>query len=382
LEIKSMLCGPLSENLVNILKSLRFKYTIMVRLYNHNGIIWIKVKRIHMKNKFFVTFVLFLVILILTTTGVIFYRIRSTLKDTRHNTGIIVPDQIPEYHFAMICKDDDAPAWLSIKKGVERASKEFNVAVEFNTVSTSNEEDLYKYLDIAIASKVDGIVTYVWDDGQTGLLIDRAMEEGIPVVTIGTDAKESKRIAYVGENKYTSGVQLGRMIIAVTEKKGEVVLLDSNKKGNEVMAQNLMIMGIRDIIKDYPDIHMTTVEYDSSNFLGIEDAVSTLIKDNPELSTLVCTSEKDTLAVADILVDLNKVGYNIIGYGNSSELLRYIERGVVFGTVNVDHEQMGYDTIRALVDVRQNDRTSAYFKVDSFTITKQNVSKYIKSGEE
>ena len=148
------------------------------------------------------------------------------------------------------------------------------------------------------------------------------------------------------------------------------------------MAQNLMIMGIRDSLKQYSDIHITKVEYDDSNFLGIEDAVSSLIKNNSKLSTIVCTSEEDTLAVADILVDLNKVGYNIIGYGDSPELLRYIERGVVFGTVDVDHEQMGYDTIRALVDIKQQGRTSAYFKVNSFPITRKNVSEYLKSGEE
>lgn len=335
-----------------------------------------------MKNKYFATFVLLLVILILTVTGLIFYRIRSTLSNVQQNTGIIVPNQIPVYHFAMIYKDDDAPAWLSIKKGVERASKEFNVAVEFNGVGTSDEDDLYKYLDIAIASKVDGIVTYVWDDVQTGLLIDNAMEEGIPVVTIGTDTKESKRIAFVGENKYASGIQLGRMMIAATGEQGEAVILDRNKQGNELMAQNLMIMGIRDSLKQYSDIHITKVEYDDSNFLGIEDAVSSLIKNNSKLSTIVCTSEEDTLAVADILVDLNKVGYNIIGYGDSPELLRYIERGVVFGTVDVDHEQMGYDTIRALVDIKQQGRTSAYFKVNSFPITRKNVSEYLKSGEE
>lgn len=335
-----------------------------------------------MKNKHFVVFVLLLVILILIVTGFIFYRIKNTLSNVKHNTGIIVPNKIPVYHFAMIYKDEDSPAWLSIKKGIEKASEEFNVAVEINGLNTPDEDELYKYLDIAIASKVDGIATYVWDEYQTGVLIDRAMEQGIPVVTIGTDAKESKRVAFVGENKYDSGVQVGRMIAAATGEKGETVILDDSKQSSEVMAQNLMILGVRDALKQYPKIHITTIRYDNSDFIGIEDAVSTLIKSNPKLSTIVCTSEEDTSIVAEILIDLNKVGYNIIGYGDSPEILRYIERGVAFGTVQVDHEQMGYDTIKALVDIKKHGRTSAYFNVDTFPITRKNVSEYLMSGEE
>ncbi|NLP45770.1 MAG: sugar ABC transporter substrate-binding protein [Epulopiscium sp.] len=335
-----------------------------------------------MKNKYYTTIVFVLVLLLLSTTGLIFFRINNALNKVEQNTGIIVPDQIPDYHFAMIYQDVDDSVWFSIKKGVEKAAKAFNVAVEFNSSSTVNGYEMLKYLDIAVASKVDGIITYVWDEEQISPLIDRAVNQGIPVITIGRDVKESNRTAFIGVNTYDYGIQLGRMIVAATRGQGEVAIVDDSDPKGEVIVQNLMILGIRDAIKQYPDIHISSIEYNNEEFLGIEDVVNDLLQNNSKISTIVCTSEKDTTIIAERLIDLNKVGYNIIGYGDSSELLRYIEKGVVFGTVTADLEKMGYDTIEAMVDIKQHGRTSAYFTVDTFLITKNNVSEYLNIGEE
>ncbi|NLL70843.1 MAG: sugar ABC transporter substrate-binding protein [Epulopiscium sp.] len=335
-----------------------------------------------MKNKYYTTFVLILVLFILAITGFIFYRINRTLHRMEQNTEIIVPDQVPAYHFTMIYKDTDDSVWFSIKKGVEKASKEFNVAVEFNGSNSLSKDEMLKYFEIGIASKVDGIITYVWDEEKASSLIERAVNQGIPVITMGSDAKDSKRAAFVGVNTYHTGIQLGRMLIAATGGQGEVAVFDDAEQQEKVLVQNLMMLGIRDAIQQYPDIHISTIEYNNSDFLGIEDAIGHVLSGNSQYSTIVCTSEKETTVVAERLVDLNKVGYHIIGYGDSSELLRYIEKGVVFGTVTTNFEQMGYDTIRAMVDIKEKGRTSAYFTVDTSLITKNNVSEYIKAGEE
>ena len=128
----------------------------------------------------------------------------------------------------MIYQDVDDSVWFSIKKGVEKAAKAFNVAVEFNSSSTVNGYEMLKYLDIAVASKVDGIITYVWDEEQISPLIDRAVNQGIPVITIGRDVKESNRTAFIGVNTYDYGIQLGRMIVAATRGQGEVAIVDDS----------------------------------------------------------------------------------------------------------------------------------------------------------
>ncbi|MBR0598217.1 substrate-binding domain-containing protein [Sinanaerobacter chloroacetimidivorans] len=332
------------------------------------------------KNHIILLSVSILAILIITL--LIYYNINNALHSIDKSDDIVVSNTNPDYHFAMICENMEDPFWLSIKKGVETASKEFNVAVEFNWPSGANADEQWKSLDMAIVSKVDGIVTYVWDEEETGQLINQSVEKGIPMVTIRTDAKNSKRAAFVGLNTYSAGTEMGRMLLAATGDQGDAVILVSNHETGGTVVQNLMISGIKDAVQSSQRFNLNTIEYDQANFISLEDTIKDVLVNQPGLDAIICTNEKDTALVAQRLIDLNKVNYNIIGYGDSPEILRYIDNGVIFGTVTANHEQMGYDAIKALVDLKTKGRTSAYFTADTHLITKTNVAKYLNSSEE
>ncbi|HVI39603.1 MAG TPA: substrate-binding domain-containing protein [Anaerovoracaceae bacterium] len=335
-----------------------------------------------MRKKNYIVLVSLCILPILIITLVIYFNINNALHSLDNSAGIVVPNSDPEYHFAMICENMEDPFWLSVKKGVEKAAREFNVAVEFNWPNGVNADEEYKCLDMAIVSKVDGIVTYVWDETETGQLIDKAVGKEIPIVTISTDAKNSKRAAFVGVNTYSAGTEMGRMLEAATGGQGNAVILVSNEETGGAVVQNLMLSGITDALKTSPLLKLQTVEYNYSNFLSLEDTIQNVLMNQPGLDAIICTNEKDTTLVAQRLIDLNRVNYSIIGYGDTPEILRYIDNGVVFGTVSANHEQMGYDAIKALVDLKKGGRTSAYFTVDTHLITKTNVAKYLEPGEE
>jgi ribose transport system substrate-binding protein len=334
-----------------------------------------------MKKKPYIIIFITIIIAIFGVNFFIFYNLNNSFKKIKSDDEMVMPEKIPSYHFVMISGNQDNFSWESIKEGGKRAAKEFGVAVEFKGSNIYNPEEQSKYMDMAIASKVDGIATYVWDEAQGKNYIDKAVKQGIPVITMGTDAKNSGRTAFVGINTYDSGVQLGRLTVEATGNQGEVVVLMSDGIIGGIMAQNLLLSGIQEAVKDYPNIKIKPIEYNTSEHQGIEEAIKDIISSNPSLDTIVCTTARDTSIVAEILVDLNKVGYHIIGSGDSPEVLRYIERGLVFGSVKADLEQMGYNAIEALVDTKKIGRTSTYFKVDNYSITKNNINDFIKDGK-
>lgn len=335
-----------------------------------------------MKKKHYIAIITPVILLILLVTFYIYYNINNELSSIDNSTGLIVPGKEPEYHFAMICENVEDSTWLSIKKGIERASADFNAAVETNWSAISTSGEQARHMDMAIASKVDGIITYVWNEDQAGKIIDTAVEQGIPVVTIGIDAKNSKRTTFVGMNSYGYGQELARMLLGAIGDRGDAVVLVSNSQIGGTVVQNLTISGIKNALKPYPNITVTTIEYNQSDVLGIEDTIKDLLTNRPDLDAIVCTSAKDTAVVAQRLIDLNKVGYSIIGYGDTPEILRYIDNGVVYGTVMASHEEMGYNAVKALYNIKTTGRASAYFTVNTSLITKTNVSEYLEQGEE
>ena len=331
-----------------------------------------------MRKKNYIVLLTLIILPILIITLIIYFNINNALHSLDNSAGIVVPNADPNYHFAMICENMDDPFWLSVKKGVEKASEEFNVAVEFNWPGGANADAQSKCLDMAIVSNVDGIVTYAWDEEETGKLINKGVDKGIPIVTIRTDAKNSRRAAFVGVNTYSAGTEMGRMLITAADGRGDAVVLVSNDETGGTVVQNLMISGITDALKGTPELKLETVEYNYANFLSLEDTIQDLLINQPGLDAIITTNAKDTTLVAQRLIDLNKVNYSLIGYGDTPEILRYIDNGVVFGTVSANHEQMGYDAIKAMVDLKEGGRTSAYFTVDTHLITKNNVAKYLE----
>ncbi|HML37712.1 MAG TPA: substrate-binding domain-containing protein [Bacillota bacterium] len=335
-----------------------------------------------MKKKNYIALVALIILPILIVTGIIYFNINSALHSLDNSAGIVIPKTAPKYHFAMICENMEDPFWLSVKKGVQKASEEFNAAVEFNWPGGTSDDEQSKCLDMAIVSNVDGIVTYVWNEEETGKLIDKSMNKAIPIVTIRSDAKNSRRAAFVGVNTYSAGMEMGRMLIAATGGKGDAVALVSNKGPGDAIVQNLMISGITDALKNTPGIRFETMEYDYANFLSLEDTIQALLTNQPGLDAIITTSQKETTLVAQRLIDLNKIYYTIIGYGGTPEILRYIDNGMIYGAVSADYEQMGYDAVKALVDMKEGGRTSAYFTVDIQSITKATVAEYLDSSGE
>lgn len=289
----------------------------------------------------------------------------------------------PEYHFAIIAQNTDDPFWQSVKKGALEAARVFNVAVEFNGPRFTNIVEELQYLDIAIASRVDGIATHVLDDKQFTPLIDKAVNMNIPVVTIETDAKTSKRSSFIGTNSFKLGDEGGKLIAEAAGGKAKVaVILNSYSDDGENIAQNLRVAGFRDAIKNYPEIEIKTVQSSRMGIFSAEEVTQEILNKFPDVNAIFCTSSKDTIGAAQVIVDFNRVGdVTLIGYSDLKEVLRYVEKGVIYGTVISNPVNMGYESIKALVELKKKKRTSSYVDTGVNVVTGKNLAEYNKMVE-
>jgi ribose transport system substrate-binding protein len=146
--------------------------------------------------------------------------------------------------------------------------------------------------------------------------------------------------------------------------------------------QNLIVSGINDAVEKYPEIRLTNIDTSGKGYAGVEDAASDVLQSRPDIGFIVCTTSNDTEIVAQRLIDLNKVGFNVIGIGDSRPILNNISKGVIYGTIAKDAEKMGYDSIKALVELKRSGRASAYYPADIRSITQQNVSLFLNSSED
>lgn len=91
-------------------------------------------------------------------------------------------------------------------------------------------------MESAIATQPDAIMAY------SGLevmapLIEKAKEQGIPFISIDSDAPDTSRIAYIGTDPYNAGYKTGEAMVEFTGGTAKVAILCSSLSSEKEMKE-------------------------------------------------------------------------------------------------------------------------------------------------
>lgn len=284
-----------------------------------------------------------------------------------------------QYHYAIVSNESDAPFWEAIYQGALEKGKEQDIFVEKIGSNLSVSYSLHDLMQIAIDSKVDGIIIEPNGEEDVTKLINDAEANKIPVVTVLKDAPESSRKSFIGINSYNQGLTYGKQVLEVVRegKHNVTVLLNSNSKDT---SQNTIYSYIFEMaVDEAAKVKSATVNTQST--FSSEELIRNIIMDTEEpTDVLVCLTAVDTRCAYQALVDFNKVGdIEIIGYYDSDMILSAIEKDNIHSTMTIDARQMGAYCVEALTEYRETGQVSDYFSVDISVINKENVDKYIQN---
>ena len=137
-------------------------------------------------------------------------------------------------------------------------------------------------LDQAIARKPAGIAVFAWDPVlQPG--IDRAIEAGIPVVTICGDSPDSKRIAFIGSSHEQLGYIGGLAVAAAIDGKGKVAIL--SLPGTQMFDDREQ--GFRRAFSQFPDIEVVQVGDTKADIAVAVSTAKAILQKYPDLAAFV-----------------------------------------------------------------------------------------------
>lgn len=300
-------------------------------------------------------------------------------------SGDLQPEREYTYHYVMITEDPSSPVWQGIYRSAKARAEEGDACLELLSGWDAGEYSLTDYMNIAVASKADGII--VKPDGTARLreAIDAAEAEGIPVVTVLEDESASSRTSFVGVNSYQMGTTYGKQILRCLQPDAEkvTVLLNHEDAGKDLVFKQLkktVLEGLRSDRK--VAIDSMTISPGGSTF-DAEEMIRDLFHDEttrPDL--LVCMNETDSECAYYAMVDYNQVGsVRLIGYYQSESMLSAVQKGIVPAVITLDTDQIGKACVDALEEYGEMGHVSSYFSVDLNIITEQNVSRFLPETE-
>ena len=349
------------------------------------------------KKKFYtVTPVLLLALMIaISFLGVYIFRVQYDKNNLQ--------EEIQEYrkydkYYAMITSNDRADFWQSIYNGAKAEGENSDAFVELFAGNIGTGYSMDQRLDIAIASDVDGIILEGEDDIVLKRSMEKAIENGIPVVTVSQDISDSDRISYVGISRYSLGQTYGRETVklvghmlaendALYNGNTPVSVLVLIGKESDNTGQNLLLSGIKEEIAKNSSmanrVMVSTYAVDDSGDFTAEEWIRDIFigqKEVPDI--LICLNEIHTNCAYQAVIDYNRVGKtNIIGYYDSDTILNAVQKEIIFSTISMDTAQMGKYCVNALNDYLDEGYVSDYYSVDTYVVGQDNIDEYME-GEE
>lgn len=237
-------------------------------------------------------------------------------------------------------------------------------------------------MNIAAASVPDGIIVNAVNNADMEEAVNRAAQQNIPVICVGTDIYGSRRTGYVGISYYTLGQAYAQCILPLEQDRLQNVLVIKSPEEHTTGAA-LILSGLHDALRQSGADGSFSITYqtvgDSKSFSTAE-AVEDLFTAGDLPDILICLDETSTTCTCQAVVDTNHVGdVAIFGYYINDVSLDAIRKEVIHGSLTVSAKEIGKSAVDSLEEYLSSGFTNEYASISIESVTPENVDAY---GEE
>lgn len=268
------------------------------------------------------------------------------------------------------------PYWQDIKLGAEKAAEKRGAIVEFQGPDYASVDEGIKFINMAYAAKVSGIIAYVQDEERYRPVINKVVAGGVPLVTVDSDAEKSKRLAYVGTDNISAGTTAAKEMIKQIGLQGKVGIIMG---GKDVKNQIERVKGFTEYIKNNSQITIAEIASSDSYRLEAELAAKNILMDNWDLKAIFCASALDGVGAAKAVTSVGlSEKVKIICFDDLPETLEGIKSEGITSTIVQRPYAMGYRSVNIIMDNIEGKKVEGSFLTDVLVVKKENVDSYEK----
>jgi ribose transport system substrate-binding protein len=191
------------------------------------------------------------------------------------------------YTLGMIAKSQGNMFFEAAHSGANAAAREvgakYGITIKIDW-RTPNEEDAQKqaeYVEQLALNAVDGIIISCSDANKLTDAINKAVRQGIPVVTFSGDAPASQRLLSLGIDDFKCGERVFEELATLLKGQGVVAAIDGNP--NAVNLQQ-RAAGFRAAAKRHPGIKLLDVYYHKETPLDAVARIEQVMQANPDIT--------------------------------------------------------------------------------------------------
>jgi ribose transport system substrate-binding protein len=295
--------------------------------------------------------------------------------------------------FYLVASNNKVSYWQTAAAGLTKAAAQMDVKAEMVGSPTYDPKTEHEEFQRIIAKKPSGILVSVSDASVIAPDIDAAIAQGIPVITMDSDAPASKRLLFIGTNNYDAGKMGGQLLVKLLNGKGTVVVFTIPEQEN--LKERLR--GYKSVLETNPGIKITEViDTRGAAATAFDKTTEIVEKAKTQPDAFVCLESVSGAEVADVLERKKVTGKIIVAMDTDPKTLQFVQKGVISATIAQKPFTMAYYGVKILDDLVHHklQTLTADFPRDSFSpipmrvdtgatlIDKSNVDGFLKAQQD
>jgi len=253
--------------------------------------------------------------------------------------------------YVLVTVNTKLPYWEEAEAGLLDVSKQLGVRAELVGPEKFDPQEELRAFQKTVSENPAGILISVSRPDLFQDAINAAVASGIPVVTLDSDAPDSKRVLFVGTDNFRAGQESGRRMAEILKGKGQIVVVTIPGQLN----LDERARGVADAVKKYPGIKIIQTMDDNGDPRVANDSISALIKAKASFDGVVCLEASGGSGVAEALHRLDMQGkIPVVAFDKDPATLDWIERGVITATITQKPYVMSYYGVKFADDLHHN----------------------------
>ncbi len=250
--------------------------------------------------------------------------------------------------YILVTVNSKLPYWQTAAAGLAKAASVYGVKMDLRGPDTYDPQAEVKEFRDAVALKPAGILVSVADTALMQPAINDAMDAGVPVITIDSDAPASRRLYFIGTNNLQAGRLGGERVLEKLHGKGNVVFYTMPQTNLDER-----LKGYKDVFADHPGIKVVEVfniKGDSGNAFDRTQHWLTE-KGVDHIDAFVCLEASAGKDVAEAVRRNNATDRLIIAMDTDEATLGLVKSGLIDATIAQKPYTMAYYGLKQLDDI-------------------------------
>lgn len=251
---------------------------------------------------------------------------------------------------AVIPKSQSHIFWQTVHAGAAAAGQELGVEIRWN--GPASEIDFSRQINIVedyMNQRVDGIALAPSHGESLVPIVERAMQEHIPVVIFDSGIKTDKYLSYVSTDNFHAGVMAAERIGVILPQGGKIVILGTLPGTVSTTERE---NGFRETVeKKFPKIKIVGMQYGMSDRAKSMAVAEDMMTANPNLDAMFCSNESGTIGAVQAAKSKGVAGkLKIVGFDSSPTLVEDVAAGNIDALVIQNPFRMGHLAVESIVN--------------------------------